>query len=800
MSVQKNDTVHVSQRRDQLILGNGNDVVFDTDDDGSENLRTYQRSSISRDGLPYRYDHILPRECNDGDDDSRSQLHGRQYVLPRAKCTLQTAASVVAACLVVGELTPSSLLLAIAGKGLLDYLDWTTMQIVFLALLCIFVVLLGSVGGMRGDWATPRHVCWCGGTNFSTAEILLTLLNLLPVAVWAIASYWADSGEKGAIATVDSIGIVTARLARLDLSITILLSSRGHSTWLNHLSAGWCDLPEMMSLHRSSGFWCITQSMTHSICYFLFYYLEGGIEFIWFSCFPVADPRPEGCGTINRLGLVNFLGIVALAPVTVPFLVVPALPWFRSKGKYHIFQRLHLPAAVVFVVASALHDLPILTIAIPGVADWLMGRYEVWREGRRYRLLTATARLLTGTSGPWVELSIHCRVKHGHHLAPRGEWGLLRVPVLSGEVHPFSVATDATNVIAALISANGGDWTHELAAFATNDVDGRCNLRVDLYGPFASGGGDWSLMDEPSLLLVVGGTGIFGYLPALSVNNVPAIRRDRFLHLVWCVKTMADYYALAARLPSQHGGVRITVFVTNGCSQVNIVRNSIMDNVTTVTSTARRAGCQELVDDINQQENSVDRHRSEVTASLVAALCSLAFVHWGWTGIRIGLLPTHPRSLMSYMMWWRLMPVVLLLAAVIITTLLGSWVANWITRRNQGAESGLIIIQEEEAEYEHVSERRRVDVQDRNDDDYPRDECGRHFQAGRPDLAALVRSAAVASVDHHMMARPQQSEERLMVVACGPPSLVQSTRDSVALVRKENCGLRICFSGTDSRW
>ena len=144
------------------------------------------------------------------------------------------------------------------------------------------------------------------------------------------------------------------------------------------------------------------------------------------------------------------------------------------------------------------------------------------------------------------------------------------------------------------------------------------------------------------------------------------------------------------------------------------------------------------------------------------------------------------------------MLVVLLLTAVIITTLLGR-VANWIARRNQGAESGLIITQEEEAEYEHVRGRHRVDVQDHNDDDYPRDECGRHFQAGRPDLAALVRSAAVASVDHHMRTRPQQSEERLMVVACGPPSLVRPTRDSVALVRKENCGLRICFSGTDSR-
>ena len=734
------------------------------------------------------------------EDDSRRSGHGGRYVLPRAKCTLQIAASVVIVCLVVGELTPPSVLLAIVGEGLFDSLDWSTMQVVFLALLVVLVVLLGFVGGMKADWATPRRVNWCGGSNFSTADILLTLLNLLPMAVWVIASYWADSGV---IAIIDSIGIVTARLARLDLSITILLSSRGHSTWLNQATAvngaGWLDLPETMSLHRTSGSWCIIQSIAHSMCYLIFYYLEGGFESIWFSCFPVADPRPEGSGAINRLGLVNFLGIVALAPVLVPFLVMPALPWFRSR-KYHIFQRLHLPGAIVFVVASALHDLPILTFAIPGIADWLMGRYEVWHEGQRYRLLTARARLLTGTSGPWVEVSIHCRKRHGRHLAPRGEWALLRVPVLSGEWHPFSVATDETNnVITALISANGGDWTREFADLA--NVDGGCNLGVDLYGPFAVGGGDWSLIDEPALLLVVGGTGIFGYLLALS-DNVPAIRRNRVLHLVWCVKTMADYYALAARLPSQHNGVMITVYVTDGCSQMNIVGDNIADNVTTVTSTDCRAGCQELVDDNDRQVNYVDRHRLGVLASLAVALCSLSFVHWGWTGIRNGLLPIHPRSLMSYMIWWRLMPVVLTLAAVIITTLLGGWVVNWMTRRSRGTENGLTIIKEEEEEEEaeciHCG-LQRLDVQECNDNDYPRDECGRHFQVGRPDLAVLVRSAATATVDH-MRTRPQQSKGRLMVVACGPPALVQSTRDAVALVCKKNCGVRLCFSGTDSRW
>ena len=503
------------------------------------------------------------------------------------------------------------------------------MQVVLLALLCVFAVLLGVVGGTGAGWVMPQGVVGCGGSYLSTADVWLIALNILPPAAWAIASYWTNTGggeSSSSSATngsntrflriVDGIGVVTARLARLDLAVSILLSSRGQSTWLNLATSGWLGLPETMSLHRSSGWWCVAQSAVHSISYLLFYYLEGGIESVWFNCFPVADPRPGGCGEINRLGLVNFLGLVAFAAAMVPFLVVPALPWFRSSGYYHVFQRLHLLAAMAFVVASALHDLPVLTFAIPGIADWLMGRYELWCKCRRCRHLTARARLLASALGPWVELAIDCsRVMKNrrHRPAPRGKWALLRVPALGGEVHPFTVATfsSSSNIVTALITVKGGDWTRELVALAATDEDGGSELVVDLYGPFESGGGDWSLIYEPALLLVVGGTGIFGYLPALSVKCVSALHKNQFVHLVWIVKKMTDYRELAAMLPSQDRGLMITVFITDGHYQDEVVGDSCVDDATTASEVPcanasfqsvlgiEGSRCQEMVDNVD---------------------------------------------------------------------------------------------------------------------------------------------------------------------------------------------------------
>ena len=63
------------------------------------------------------------------------------------------------------------------------------------------------------------------------------------------------------------------------------------------------------------------------------------------------------------------------------------------------------------------------------------------------------------------------------------------------------------------------------------------------------------------------------------------------------------------------------------------------------------------------------------------------------------------------------------------------------------------------------------------------------MHAGRPDLEALVRTAATAAA----------STGRLVVAACGPPALVEAARKAVAAARKGS-DVHLEFTGTDPRW
>jgi hypothetical protein len=63
--------------------------------------------------------------------------------------------------------------------------------------------------------------------------------------------------------------------------------------------------------------------------------------------------------------------------------------------------------------------------AAPGLADWYLGRRG---EGAPVRL-PAKARMLRGTSGPWVELTVACgetvvaaRMHDIARASPRGQW------------------------------------------------------------------------------------------------------------------------------------------------------------------------------------------------------------------------------------------------------------------------------------------------------------------------------------------------------------------------------------------
>ena len=427
------------------------------------------------------------------------------------KCVL--AAIVLASTyLCIGELLP---LPAIEGVPLL-HINWGTQQVVVLAGISCLAVLLASAGSnCNSTLAVYRSVSWAH---------LLAALNCAPVMAAVIATLWSrrsdNCGDRlcSHLDTVlDVCGLISARLARLDLALALLLASRGDASWLMGATKGSLGYAEAIPLHRTAGWWCCVQSALHSITYLLFYLDTGGWRSVWLDCLPVATPG----GHLNRLGLVNGFGVLAFFVLLA--LALPAWPQCRQRH-YNIFQRLHRPAASVFLLCSALHDLEILLFAVPALAAWLLspGDFDPRRSGRlrigailravgcarRHQRLRATARVLDGTSGPWVELTVDGGMVMDTRAAPRGQWGQVRVVPLGRELHPLSLTLSAehqTTPLSVVVSAGAGDWSRALAALAHARAD---PFDVKLSGPFAFGGG-WSLGAVDHRVLLLAG-GVYG--------------------------------------------------------------------------------------------------------------------------------------------------------------------------------------------------------------------------------------------------------------------------------------------------
>ena len=172
---------------------------------------------------------------------------------------------------------------------------------------------------------------------------------------------------------LNAVGLVSAKLARLDLGICLLLATRGGSSLM--FGATGLGFPEAIPLHRAAGWWCSGQTALHSVAYMLFYLYEGGLRGLWLNCFPASLPNNDQTGEFNTLGLVNGLGLAGF--IFSLAIVVSALPWVRRRY-YNVFQRLHLAVAGLFVIFCALHDLPIMFFALPGLAGWYLERFCRW--------------------------------------------------------------------------------------------------------------------------------------------------------------------------------------------------------------------------------------------------------------------------------------------------------------------------------------------------------------------------------------------------------------------------------------
>jgi ferredoxin-NADP reductase len=761
---------------------------------------------------------------------------------------LYVASALTFAYLCVGELLPVPVL---KNEGWNAH-EWQRQQVVSISTLSCLAVLLGSPKlGIQKDF--ERN---------SIALRLFTFMNVVPIATAVASTTWMMRSDNCPLDTrqeckplsvmLDSIGLVTARLARLDLGICLLLATRGQSGWLFRATGGLLGFTESIPAHRAAGWWCVTQSVLHSSAYLSFYVHEVGVHSLLRDCFPT--PKADG---VNRLGLVNGFGVVACFAALG--ITASATIWVR-RSHYHVFQRTHLPLAALFVLCCALHDLEILLFAAPGIADWYLGRHG---KGA-FRTMPASAKVLRGTSGPWIELEI---IESDENVitavlsdeAPRGQWMNIRVMQLGQESHPFDVASvircsgisaSGQGVarpflkLSAIVSAKAGNWSEALAALV--DHNASTQLEINMNGPFPSGGSNWMLPglrpsdlrstvssrdhDIPALLLLAGGTGITGWLPALEAARDGNITVGQQIHLVWCVHTEADYLALADRLPhvsyaaetqerdrgsgdERDGAFRITVYVTRRATRMptgiasmssgSADHSSVVPSVSEVTNKSPSFRFSVKGEDDPRREGKICVAGTSPLISLLAAVAGLVMQHYAWWGwvVRDNLV-SSPQTIVGHAVVLRILPVALIIGVMSAATALGRCVFVFTTSAPRTEDESESISFDQEMEEFPLLSRETTSMEagvmgacfgerSKEHDSYAHD-----VRFGRPDFGALASEEATRLLSLQDIHNTSLNEPpRLHAVTCGPESMVNAVRDGCETARKtSNQRVRVEFS------
>ena len=653
-------------------------------------------------------------------------------------------------------------------------------------------------------------------------DYLIALLSIVPIPIWVATTLtfllqgdcpgtrfvqsnnncsnrWAitfDFDDNYWSVLCDTFGLVTARLARLNFGLCILLAACGKWPWLHGATAGRIGYPNGMPLHRIAGYWCFGLSVAHSLTYFAFYYIRGGWLGIWQKCLPTAvatvtvanatggEAKPYGM--FNRIGLINGFGVFALGALLMT--LVPALPYIRQRW-YNFFQYLHLPTSMIFILFSALHDLQWLYFGIPGLSEWFLGLLSDMRylDTKKLRISgqTATVQLLSGTSGPWVELKIDITEVPSGKLftAPGGQWASLRVVQLGCEFHPVSVVRTRSHLFA-WVTANGGDWSSALARFA--DSHNKVDIQIRGIFPEGSISNSFSGEEDTVLLLLAGGTGVAGWIPLL--HGLSASRR---CHLVWCVQQEADYLSLARLLPQRWEGDtrKISVFITRAPATIDPALLSRVDKT--------KDNHVWSLDTVQAQQPSVDSWLSLV--SLASTIVSLFVCYWCWstrvTYDASWIKLFHLGTTVKYGLVFRLLPVVFTVLSILMVCIVGRYAGGAVKKTiPQGCcgrrGSVPLLHPTNSADYELDSQ--ITEQQDSEHQECPADHLPRHqLQSGRPNVSSLVQDAVAALA----------ATDRLEVAAQGPPSLVMAAREAILTLRKKSSvSSRVEFFGAESRW
>ena len=455
---------------------------------------------------------------------------------------------------------------------LFDYLDGDSVQ---LPAVLATITALAAVAGAKAH-GKKRALC-----SFRVIYWMIHAVNALPL-LYAVPWWWKGSlSESPWGDLMEAIAYVSGVLCQFDMGLCLLPLAR-ESAWLNTACVAY---PEGIPFHRITGWWCVIQTLVHSIAEVLAVMTEAAEEyaqkkyattagefsgtswhaswsamlvflFPWVQRLNDETAEPE----LNSEGLLNFLGLIGTLCSTV--LAIYSLPAVRRR-LYHWFYFVHVPMAAGFIVMGMLHSVPMTYFVLPGLtalfidrSDYL-GRTAVSRAHRA----VATATIMTED---WLRLDIAMgAAKLSTEGALGTQWVYLRVPAVSGEWHPFSLAAREPSIIIKGV----GDWStalHKLAVktalTARKEGEGErgetklvCQLPVDVDGVYGSQTPPWGSYSH--LLMIGGGVGVTPWLPLME-HGLDSSQR---CSLVFVVRDEQEYHAMRPWLPA---GDRTRAFVT----------------------------------------------------------------------------------------------------------------------------------------------------------------------------------------------------------------------------------------------
>jgi len=376
--------------------------------------------------------------------------------------------------------------------------------------------------------------------------IVTLVLGLYPLFI----SSWT---KETVLALLDAEGIISGRAAVVYLGMLLLAISR-RSSILDFHGFGYLDL---IAFHKAAGWWCVAMTSIHSVAYSVYYLIEGGLRAFWRSCFPTDQCSRTYEACLNTLGLVNFFG--ALGFVAVIILAVFSRERIR-RSMYEHFYFIHLAAAGLFVLFSALHDFLTMLLAFAGLVFYFCDRWTARRS--RTCCSEVTAEVLC-RSPPSSIVHLTWKAAARYDLMPGSRWIYLGIEnITKVQWHPVSVIQLGDHIH--VLVKGLGDWSCSLCGLVASEA----MLRIKTEGPFGKPVCKPSARSR-TLLLIAGGVGISPFADLLC--NMPQDGRWHKVTLIWTARHQ-EYEGLSSvlDLESLSWRAEISVFVTSTVSEVEL--------------------------------------------------------------------------------------------------------------------------------------------------------------------------------------------------------------------------------------